>query len=206
VNKFLGSLCLLVVLSSTLLAGPAEVSSSGKEVQQTAIQQTETWYRDREWNVDLFGAYAFTANSYRFDRYLDADHAWGGGLDVNYFFMRYLGVGLEGYALAAENTIGQASGNLIFRYPFPDSRFAPYAFAGGGVILNGSKTEDLVERGRNLGTITNNSNAKGIGQFGGGIEVRVTPHIGIMNDFSWNVINGSNNNFGMVRTGIRFAF
>jgi hypothetical protein len=54
--------------------------------------------------------------------------------------------------------------------------------------------------------MTNNSNAKGIGQFGGGIEVRVTPHIGIMNDFSWNVINGSNNNFGMVRTGIRFAF
>jgi hypothetical protein len=117
-----------------------------------------------------------------------------------------LGVGLEGYALAAENRIGQASGNLIFRYPFPDSRFAPYAFAGGGVIFNGSKTEDLVERGLNLGTITNNSNAKGIGQFGGGIEVRVTPHIGIMNDFSWNVINGSNNNFGMVRTGIRFAF
>ncbi len=205
-NKFLWTLCLLVVLSSTLLAGPAEVSSSGKEVQQTAIQQTETWYRDGEWNVDLFGAYAFTANSDRFDRYLDADHAWGGGLDVNYFFMRYLGVGLEGYALAAENRIGQASGNLIFRYPFPDSRFAPYAFSGGGVIFNGSKTEDLVERGLNLGTMTNNSNAKGIGQFGGGIEVRVTPHIGIMNDFSWNVINGSNNNFGMVRTGIRFAF
>ena len=34
----------------------------------------------------------------------------------------------------------------------------------------------------------------------------LTPHIGIINDFSWNVVNGSHNNFEMVRSGIDFAF
>ena len=45
-----------------------------------------------------------------------------------------------------------------------------------------------------------------MGEFGGGFEVRITPHIGIMNDFSWNVVNGGHNNYGIVRTGLSFAF
>ena len=40
----------------------------------------------------------------------------------------------------------------------------------------------------------------------GGLEVRVTPHIGIIGDFSWNVLDGPHNNFGMARTGLTFAF
>jgi len=27
-----------------------------------------------------------------------------------------------------------------------------------------------------------------------------------MSDFSWNVVNGPNNNFGMARSGVTFAF
>ena len=45
-----------------------------------------------------------------------------------------------------------------------------------------------------------------MGEFGGGFEVRITPHIGIRNDFSWNVVNGGHNNYGIVRTGLSFAF
>ena len=41
--------------------------------------------------------------------------------------------------------------------------------------------------------------------FAGGIEIRITPHIGRINDFSWNVVNGPDNNVGMVRSGINFA-
>ena len=47
---------------------------------------------------------------------------------------------------------------------------------------------------------------KAIGQFGGGLEIRVTPHIGWMADFSWCVLDGPDNNFGMVRTGLNFSF
>ena len=45
-----------------------------------------------------------------------------------------------------------------------------------------------------------------MGQFGGGLEIRLTPHIGWINDFSWCILDGPNNNFGMVRTGVNFAF
>jgi hypothetical protein len=50
------------------------------------------------------------------------------------------------------------------------------------------------------------SAAEAIVQFGGGIEIRITPHIGWLNDFSWNVVDGPENNFGMVRSGVTFAF
>ena len=43
-------------------------------------------------------------------------------------------------------------------------------------------------------------------QVGAGFEVRITPHIGWTNDFSWNIVSGSHNNFGMARTGVNFAF
>jgi hypothetical protein len=47
---------------------------------------------------------------------------------------------------------------------------------------------------------------RGFGQVGAGLEIRLTPHIGWMSDFSWNVVNGPDNNFGMARSGITFAF
>ena len=35
---------------------------------------------------------------------------------------------------------------------------------------------------------------------------QVTRHIGCASDFSWNFVDRSRNNFGMVRTGVNFAF
>ena len=86
------------------------------------------------------------------------------------------------------------------------TRLAPYGYAGGGILFNGSRAEDLVDRERNLGSVTRHSDVEGMGQFGAGFEFRVTPHIGVINDFGWNVVNGAHNNYGVVRTGIRFAF
>jgi hypothetical protein len=45
-----------------------------------------------------------------------------------------------------------------------------------------------------------------VGQVGGGFEVRFTPHVGWTNDVSWNIVSGADNNFGIARTGINFAF
>jgi Outer membrane protein beta-barrel domain len=185
------------VLSSK--AGPVDYSDQ-KTQAQTSYQASEQWYRDQEWNFDLFGAYAFTARPYQSDRYLRTDHAWGGGIDANFMFDHYFGVGVEGYGLAAEDAVGQASGNLIFRYPIPQTRFAPYVYAGGGVIFD--RGNDLVDRD----DFQRHHDTRGMGQFGGGFEVRITPHIGLINDFSWNVLDGPRDDFGMVRSGIRFAF
>src|SRR4029077_2730913 len=65
------------------------------------------------------------------------DNTWGGGVDVKYFFSKYIGVGLEGVGLAAKtNFAGGGLGTLTVRYPF--GRFAPYAFGGVGFIDGGA--------------------------------------------------------------------
>ncbi|MEP6777633.1 MAG: hypothetical protein ABI944_04205 [Chthoniobacterales bacterium] len=221
-KKLTLSLCALVALGTAAYAGP---SYSGKEMKQTVEQVAPcpTWYADREFNVDLFGTYAFTGTEYRNDRYLGVDHAWGGGIDIKYFFARYFGFGVEGYGLAlnerrgivfAGTTVdredrhdrggaGAVLGTFTFRYPIPCTRFAPYVFGGGGGIFGGGGRTFLTTEGTE---VRDDSRSELIGQFGGGFEVRFTPHIGLINDFSWNVVNGSHNNFGMARTGLNFAF
>jgi len=205
-------------------------------MKQVAPPPCPEWYADNEFNVSLWGTYVFTGNTWQTDRYIEADHAWGGGIDLKYFFHRYFGVGIEGWAVDARqarnnifidfsdnifensvthesNVIGAVLGTLTFRYPFHCSRFSPYAFVGGGGIFGGGqkgKFERLQEPGEGFDIVQTTGHtggeSKAIGQFGGGLEVRFTPHIGWVNDFSWNVVDGTHNNFGMVRSGLNFAF
>jgi hypothetical protein len=228
--------CLLGVglIASGAFAG---TEYSGKEMKQVAAPPPcPEWYADNEFNVSLWGTYVFTGNNYQSDRYIEADHAWGGGIDLKYFWHRYFGVGIEGWAVDARqarnnifidfsddifensvthqsNVIGAVLGTLTFRYPFHCSRFSPYAFVGGGGIFGGGqkgKFERLQEPGEGFDVVQTTGHtggeSKAIGQFGGGLEVRFTPHIGWINDFSWNVVDGTHNNFGMVRSGLSFAF
>ncbi len=106
---------------------------SGKEMKQVALAPCPQWYGDYEWNVNLFGTYAFTNTEYNpnlwlidvvqstsegnpvlgtYDRYIGGDHAWGGGGDIKYFFCRYFGVGIEGFVLD-----GSKNGFDIFEDP-----------------------------------------------------------------------------------------
>jgi hypothetical protein len=231
---------LLTVLGVAAIASGAFAGTetySGKEMKQVAPLPCPEWYRDREFNAGIWGTYVFTGNDWEDDRYIEADHAWGGGLDAKYFFCRYIGVGVEGWAVNARQAhedvfidfsegifersvkherkaIGSVLATLTFRYPIPCTRFAPYVFAGGGGIFGGGQRteflliEDVEEGEVNDQIVTRRTDAEAewIGQFGGGVEVRITPHIGWINDFSWNVVNGPSNNFGMVRSGLNFAF
>ena len=230
-------------IASAAVAGTG--SYSGKEMRQTTnVAPQECWYNDNEWNVSLWGTYAFTgtnsnnvgAPEFFFgenggDRYLQTDHAWGGGIDAKYFWHKYFGFGVEGFALDARRTrfdftgvpggpftftktedergIGAVLGTFTVRFPVGCSRFAPYAFAGGGGIFNGGERDGVFENPPGSGTFSTrheDSDSKAMGQFGGGFEIRLTKHIGWINDFSWNVVDGSHNNFGMVRSGLNFAF
>jgi hypothetical protein len=237
--KISAATLLLIVGSATANAG----SYSEKEARQTPSTQ---WYTDTEWNVSLWGAYAFTKNDYpslenslpggvapvTSDAYLEADHAWGGGLEAKYFFRRYFGIGVEGYILDTrqsypdifvdlfnlgggtnhvrtsydQKVIGSVLGTFTVRYPIGGSRFAPYLFAAGGLIFGGGQTNTLLLPPDAALTVRSDSTARIIGQFGGGLEVRLTAHVGIINDFNWNMVSGPHNNFGMVRAGISFAF
>ncbi len=237
-KKLILSLLGIAAISSIGFAGTE--TYGGKEMKQVAVPPPcPEWYADREFNVSLWGTYVFTGNEWQNDRYLEADHAWGGGGDIKYFFMRYIGVGVEGWAASArrrvlnfdeiENgsetffarssnesrAVGAVLGTLTLRYPFHCSRFSPYIFGGGGAIFGGGERDtfsdieadvDIPGEAQDLKNFHSEGETKAIGQVGGGLEIRLTPHIGWISDFSWNFIDGPQNNFGMVRTGVNFAF
>jgi hypothetical protein len=231
-------------LLPAIYAGPEQYSP--KEVRPL-VEQTiaPQWYADNEWNVSVWGTYVFTDNGgekaprqgitlWTSDRYLGADDAWGGGIDLKYFFHRYFGLGIEGYGLAVhrdapqlnnirlgrlgrlfdlrdeDRTVGAALATLTLR--FPVGRFAPYVFGGGGALFGGGEVEHIeltgaTGNGSAYGEVYRGGDTTaGVIQFGAGLEVRFTRHIGWMGDFSWNVVDGPNNNFGMARTGLNFAF
>ncbi len=54
-------------------------------------------------------------------RYLEADHAWGGGIDLTYFFHRYFGIGIEGWAMDARRAfadVAVSSSEYLLRRTF----------------------------------------------------------------------------------------
>ena len=230
---------------------------SGKEMKEVAsVPPCPDWYGDREWNVNLWGTYAFTNTEFApnpslidivqstseggpvlgtYDRYIGGDHAWGGGADVKYFFCRYAGVGVEGFALDASkpgfdifedqsvpilikqrinhnHTVGAVLGTFTLRYPIPCTRLAPYAWGGVGAIFGGGERDQLHTQGPPDAFLVNaqtdhfGSETKILTQFGAGVEFRFARHIGWTNDLSFGIIDGPRNNFGMIRSGLNFAF
>jgi hypothetical protein len=225
-KSVLGLLC-IAAITSAAVAGTE--TYSGKEMKQVAPPPCPQWYADNEFNVSLWGTYVFTGNNWQDDRYLESDHAFGGGIDLKYFFHRYFGVGIEGWAVDSRRAfedvfvdlnngvfsdttrhesraVGSVLGTLTLRYPIPCTRFSPYIFGGGGAIFGGGEKTNVVVSDGIIRTEQTGSESRAIGQVGGGMEVRMTPHIGWVSDFSWNFVDGSHNNFGMVRTGVNFAF
>src|SRR5947199_10254990 len=98
-GKLMSALLGIAAINSVAFAGSE--TYSGKEIKQVAPPPCPQWYADNEFNVSLWGTYVFTGNNWENDRYIEADHAWGGGIDVKYFFHRYIGVGIEGCAANA---------------------------------------------------------------------------------------------------------
>jgi outer membrane protein with beta-barrel domain len=218
--------CALALAASASFAGTETYSSKSTVAPAPDCPQ---WYADTEFNLGLSGIYALTGNRWREDQYLGVDHAWGGSIEAKYFVHRYFGFGIQGNILSVKNnefidngftriqangddrhTLGSVLGTFTLRYPIGCSRFAPYAWLGGGAIFGGGRSSEiLVDPAAPFGIVRrdfNQSDTRGIGQVGGGLEYRFSPHVGLLTDFSWNVVSGSKNNFGMARTGINIAF
>src|SRR4030095_8062727 len=101
------TLILLVMCFLSPLTYAGTETYSGKEMKQVAPLPCPAWYADQEFNVGIWGTYIFTGNEWANDRYLEADHVWGGGGDLKYFFHRYFGVGIEGWAGSARQATGR---------------------------------------------------------------------------------------------------
>src|SRR5260370_6101129 len=204
-KKLLSCLLGFALVASAAFAG---VGYSGKEIKQVAPPPCPEWYADREFNISLWGTYAFTGTNWINDRCIEADHAWGGGIDLKYFFMRYIGVGIEGWVVQApqarqntyvdfsdgaflnniqrqNNLIGSVLGTLTLRYPIPCTRFAPYIFGGGGGIFGGGQkqvNQRFIEEGEGFDLVQTTghtgSETPAIGPGGCAMEIPLTLHIG----------------------------
>ena len=87
------------------------------------------------------------------------------------------------------------------RYPF--GRFAPYVTGGIGFIDGGATLykffnekhdflNGVVKSEQEFWTVdaVANNHVRALGQIGAGLEFRVTCHIGLMADFTWNFVFG----------------
>lgn len=226
-KKFALTFLVLFSLGFVVQAGTETYSS--KDVKQVVPPPCPEWYADKEWNLSIWGTHIFTAENWEDDEYIQSDHAWGGGADIKYFFHRYFGVGIEGWVVNArrfvpeftdlgsggfvdtsfhENrAVGAVKGTFTLRYPIKCSRFAPYVYGGIGVIFGGGEFETLeFLPNEDIITVHHDGEEELLGQVGGGFEVRLTRRIGWINDFSWNFVGRENSDFGMVRSGVNFAF
>jgi hypothetical protein len=217
-KKLTLTLCAVIACASASFAGTT--TYSGKGMKQVEQAPCPTWYADNEWNIGISGAYAFSRddddNNFFFGNNT-WDDAWGGALDVKYFFRRNFGLGVQAFGLAGDddnnNTFFNDDddnwswgllGTFTFRFPIQCSRFAPYLWAGAGGYWN--ERQNFVFTGNNF--VNNNNDDEGhfMGQFGAGFEVRFTQHIGWTNDISYNDVEGGDLDFFMIRTGLNFAF
>jgi len=171
----------LALLTVAVSVTGAFAGTSAKTFKQTVAPTPECKFRDQELQVDAFAAGAF---------YNQGRPGWGGGLGVNYFFTKFIGLGVEQDVLGHQGAPGEwiTAGNLFLRYPICSLNLAPYALVGGGAAYGSGR------RGH------------GFGDVGGGLEYRVTDNVGLFSDARW-VYSSEEPKSGLLgRAGLRFAF
>jgi hypothetical protein len=142
---------------------------------------------------------------------------------------------VRGFAPVTVNTgdrsvaAGVLTGDFMLRLPlddfWPSVHLAPYFFAGLGGIIVGSvgeghsvsetfavtnaagQTRDVTFTGRRVNALRNNiGEDRVLAHFGGGLEYRFTPHIGLFGEAGYDLVNGASNDFIQTNFGIRYAF
>ena len=205
----------------------ASVALCGTEYKQVAPAKTVppvSLYGDTELDISLLGSGSWTQTTSTDDRYFGVDHAFGGTLAVNYFFMKYFGVGLSGSGWDVANVstparvatdsnerrfVGNVLENLTFRYPIGTSAFAPYVRVGGGAIFNGGNatfTEPNVSFGKTLQFEAVEHNAQAVAEGALGLEYRINKNFGVVTEAAYDKVCVPHSNFATVRVGLNVAF
>lgn len=195
------SLLASLALAGATLAGDHTYSTGKSYKQPVAPAAPTSCFSDRELQIDTFGQASFGSS----DKIgLFSETAWGGGVGLNYFFHRNIGLGVDAAWLSAkESTLGNTSGNhertvlhnvsgsVILRLPIDSACVAPYAYVGGGYHGDGDNWAS--------------------GHVGVGLEYRVVPNkVGIFVDGRWTYLGDRHEqtdlNFWTARAGFRLVF
>jgi hypothetical protein len=117
---------------------------------------------------------------------------------------------------SVSTSVGVITCDLMWRLPlddfWPGVHLAPYAFSGLGAIFGGGTAQANTRFPELNQRFNDATNIKGrpLGHFGGGLEYRFNPHLGIFAEAGYDLIdhtNGRNgNNFVQTNFGLRWAF
>jgi hypothetical protein len=213
-KKYIITGVMAAVAATSAFAGTVTASKEVAPVEPPCL------FRDNEFQIDAFGLGYFNQGGNDFTYYgfpntpgISGRPAWGGGLGINYFFSRYIGIGLEqdlygrqsgSSPVDAGYTRWATIGNLFLRYPICSWNLAPYLMIGGGANYGNTPQLDI-GNGQKVGTYTS---GQGFGHVGGGLEYRFTETIGVFSDarYIYSGVAGLANNNLMWRYGLRFAF
>lgn len=202
--KKLIALAVMAVVSQavTTFAGPPEVSGKKEVVPPPPVPTS--FFRAHELDLGAFATYGTNFGPQDNHRGI-GDHAWGGGVDAAYFPWLYAGFRVQGAVvnlIPGDQTAGIIKGDFILRYPldlvWPNVHLAPYAIGGVGGLIDG------YNGARSNGTLRTTN--KVLGDAGGGLEYRFTPHIGLFGEATYNIVDGPKNNFLQANWGVRYAF
>jgi hypothetical protein len=170
-------------------------------------------------------------------------NGWGGGMDFTYFFpWKYAGVRVQGAGVelstgtvtvtdsngfrsrsgSGNAAAGVVTGDFVMRLPlddfWPSVHLAPYIFGGFGGVFTGAGGNTINTRfagvnQRFSNASSNVSNNRVLGNTGGGLEYRFTPHIGIFGEAGYNFVGGGSHSFNssvkdfvQANFGLRYAF
>ena len=173
-------------LATLTFASLASVAIAGTPVYETTSSKKtvipeEACFAEQELQLDVYGAFAGTYG----DRHEDG---WGGGIGLNYYFDRNIGVGVDGTVTDGEGEeLWHVHGHLLVRFPIDngDSCWAPYLKVGGGYQVNG-------EGGWSAGG-------------GAGVEFRLSPRFGLFGEGGYYWSEGDEN-YAQAKAGVRFIF
>lgn len=132
----------ILALASTAIAGQQMTSKETKEPVPTEC------FAARELQLDIFGQYSDGNGPVHAGTF--KDHAFGGGIGVNYFFTRNFGMGVDAAWLSGKEApytsrnserviTHNFSASLIYRFPIDSICLAPYVFAGAGFVVDGAQ-------------------------------------------------------------------
>jgi opacity protein-like surface antigen len=160
------------IVASSAFAGDDTV---GKEMK-APVPALAPCFKDQEFQVDLWGSITELSSGNREGQFGTPRRGGGGGIGVNYFFIRYLGIGVDGDLSSAHHELWNTTAKLIVRVPFDFGGLclAPYVFSGGGGAFASSQ-------------YGNDSASVGAFMLGGGLEYRIKPYISIFAEgrYTW---------------------
>jgi hypothetical protein len=140
-----------------------------------------------ELTFDLFGSYG--AGERNIEHIFDTNirHGkFGGGVGINYFFTREIGIGVDmDMGDNRGHLVDQVLGSLIARFPIEVAGVAPYIFGGGGRGID--------------------PEWEWVGHAGLGLEWRLSPAMGIFADGRYIWPDHSADRI-LFRAGVRMAF